>query len=217
MARKSTSRKATASPASKSRARSSKALASSTARLKKLDLELVKRLHERARLTIEHLSLLPDPQRAMYDPVSDDALWSQLEKQPGALPFAALRGIYRELLSASRRSIKASRVAYLGPQFSYTHLAAIERFGKWADLIPVTTISAVFEEVHRGHAEFGIVPIEIGAISTTADTRRSRARASSRVSSPVRPGTIGGPPNVSIRPGATASRFEPMLANFAKT
>lgn len=170
MARKSTSRKSKASRAPKSRAGSSKAQASLKARLKKLDGELVKRLHERARLTIEHLSLLSDPQRAMYDPVADDALWSQLEKQPGALPFAALRGIYRELLSASRRSIKATRVAYLGPQFSYTHLAAIERFGKWADLIPVTTIAAVFEEVHRGHAEFGIVPIENSTDGRIIDT-----------------------------------------------
>ena len=170
MARKSTSRKAKVSRAPKSRAGSSKARASLKARLKKLDGELVKRLHERARLTIEHLSLQSDPQRAVYDPVADDALWSQLEKQPGALPFAALRGIYRELLSASRRSIKASRVAYLGPQFSYTHLAAIERFGKWADLIPVTTIAAVFEEVSRGHAEFGIVPIENSTDGRIIDT-----------------------------------------------
>ena len=170
MARKSTSRKSKASRAPKSRAGSSKAQASLKARLKKLDGELVKRLHERTRLTIEHLSLLSDPQRAVYDPVSDDALWSQLEKQPGALPIAALRGIYRELLSASRRSIKATRVAYLGPQFSYTHLAAIERFGKWADLIPVTTIAAVFEEVHRGHAEFGIVPIENSTDGRIIDT-----------------------------------------------
>ena len=101
---------------------------------------------------------------------SDLALWAQLEKQSGALPFAALRGIYRELLSAARRAVKASRVAYLGPQFSYTHLAAIERFGKWADLIPVNTIAAVFEEVNWGHAENGIVPTENSTDGRMFDT-----------------------------------------------
>ena len=121
-------------------------------------------------MTIESLSLSSDPKRVLYDPESDDALWSRLEKESGALPFAALRGIYRELLSASRRSIQSTRVAYLGPQFSYTHLASIERFGKWADLIPVTTIAAVFEEVDRGHAAFGVVPIENSTDGRIIDT-----------------------------------------------
>ena len=52
------------------------------------------------------------------------------------------------------------RVAYLGPRFSFTHIAAIERFGESADLNDVNTIASVFEEVNRGHAEFGVVPIE---------------------------------------------------------
>ncbi|MFP6702959.1 MAG: prephenate dehydratase [Planctomycetaceae bacterium] len=166
MARKSAGGKSRASDSSKSAKRAS----SIATRLKKLDVELVKRLHERTRLTIESLSLLSDPKRVLYDPESDDALWSRLENQSGALPFAALRGIYRELLSASRRSIQSTRVAYLGPQFSYTHLASIERFGKWADLIPVTTIAAVFEEVDRGHAEFGVVPIENSTDGRIIDT-----------------------------------------------
>ena len=168
MAKKSTTRKKVSRTGTKSR--SSKTAASIEAKLKKLDRELVKRLHERTRLTVEHLSLLSGAQRALYDPESDDALWSQLEQQSGALPFVALRGIYRELLSASRRSIKATRVAYLGPQFSYTHLATIERFGKSADLAPVNTIAAVFEEVNRGLADFGVVPIENSTDGRIIDT-----------------------------------------------
>ena len=169
--KKSTNIKPREKSATKSRSRrSSKSPESLQSKLKKLDRELVKRLHERTKLTTEYLSLLPDQQRALYDPVADDVLWGQLEKQSGALPFAALRGIYRELLSAARRTIKASRVAYLGPQFSYTHLAAIERFGKWSDLIPVNTIAAVFEEVNRGHAEYGIVPIENSTDGRIVDT-----------------------------------------------
>ena len=54
--------------------------------------------------------------------------------------------------------------------FSFTHLAAIERFGKSADLIPVSSIAAVFEEVNRGHAEFGMVPIENSTDGRVVDT-----------------------------------------------
>jgi chorismate mutase/prephenate dehydratase len=168
MAKKSTSRKKTTRSGSKTG--SSKTAASIEAKLKKLDRELVKRLHERTRLTVERLSLLSGTPRALYDPELDDALWSQLEQQPGALPFSALQGIYRELLSASRRSVKTTRVAYLGPQFSYTHLATIERFGKSADLSPVNTIAAVFEEVNRGLADFGVVPIENSTDGRIIDT-----------------------------------------------
>ncbi|MBQ16403.1 MAG: prephenate dehydratase [Planctomycetaceae bacterium] len=145
--------------------------ASLQTRLKKIDRELLQALNQRARVTTQYLGLLPDQQRALYDPQSDDELWMRLEKQQsGPLPFAAIRGIYRELLSASRRAIKTKRVIYLGPQFSYTHLAAIERFGKWADLIPVNTIAAVFEEVNRGDADYGIVPIENSTDGRIVDT-----------------------------------------------
>ena len=167
------SRPKRASKASRSKtpARSKATQASLQTRLKKLDRELLQALNQRARVTTQYLGLLPDQQRALYDPQSDDELWRQLEKQQsGPLPFAAIRGIYRELLSASRRAIKAKRVAYLGQQFSYTHLAAIERFGKWADLIPVNTIAAVFEEVNRGHADYGMVPIENSTDGRIVDT-----------------------------------------------
>lgn len=139
--------------------------------LKKLDRELLSLLNRRTQQTTKYLESLPDEQRVLYDPQADDELWDRLERQSGGpLPFAAVRGIFRELLSVARRGVKTQRVAYLGPQFSYTHLAALERFGKWADLIPVNTIAAVFEEVNRGHADYGIVPIENSTDGRIVDT-----------------------------------------------
>ncbi len=63
-----------------------------------------------------------------------------------------------------------TRVAYLGPAFSYSHLAAIERFGQSSQLLPVAAISAVFEAVHRGDAQYGIVPIENSTDGRIVDT-----------------------------------------------
>ena len=84
--------------------------------------------------------------------------------------MTAVRGVFRQILSAARQKVKTQRVAYLGPQFSFTHLAAIERFGESADLIPVSTIASVFEEVNRGHADFGLVPIENSTDGRIVDT-----------------------------------------------
>jgi len=63
-----------------------------------------------------------------------------------------------------------TRVAYLGPSYSFTHLAAIERFGTSATFIPVNNIAAVFEEVNRGHADYGIAPIENSTDGRVVDT-----------------------------------------------
>jgi chorismate mutase/prephenate dehydratase len=95
----------------------------------------------------------------------------------GPLAAEAVRAIYREILSGTRAALRRTRVAYLGPEYTYSHLAAIERFGQSADLVPVATIAAVFEEVERGHAEFGMVPIENSTDGRVADSLECLARS----------------------------------------
>ena len=141
------------------------------AQLRRLDREILKLINRRAAATTKLIESRPNPQAALYEPRADDELWEQLQAaNPGPLPSHAVRGVFREILSAARRKVKTQRVVYLGPPFSFTHLAAIERFGKWADLIPVSTIASVFEEVNRGHAEYGLVPIENSTDGRVVDT-----------------------------------------------
>ncbi len=113
----------------------------------------------------------PNVATKLYNPASDDELYRAIESaNPGPLPAATARRIYQELLSAARAQVRVLRVAYLGPEFSFSHLAAIERFGQAADLAPVSTIAAVFEEVNRGHATYGIAPIENSTDGRVVDT-----------------------------------------------
>ena len=88
----------------------------------------------------------------------------------GPLSERCIRAVFRELISGSRAVEKALRVAYLGPAYSYSHLAAMHRFGQSVELVPVGSISAVFEEVNREHADFGIVPLENCTDGRVADT-----------------------------------------------
>src|SRR5262249_54151779 len=62
------------------------------------------------------------------------------------------------------------KVAYLGPADSFSHLAAVERFGQAVSFLEVETIQAVFEEVNRGHADFGVVPLDNTTDGRIADT-----------------------------------------------
>jgi chorismate mutase/prephenate dehydratase len=73
-------------------------------------------------------------------------------------------------MSGSRALQKVVKVAYLGPEYSFSHLAAVERFGQAVEFVRVGSISAVFEEVNRSHADFGVVPLENSTDGRVADT-----------------------------------------------
>ena len=93
----------------------------------------------------------------------------------------AVRAVFRELISGTRALQTPIRVAYLGPEFTFSHLAAIERFGQSAELVPVGTIAAVFEEVERGQAEFGVVPMENSTDGRVSDTLDCFSRSPVRI------------------------------------
>ena len=144
---------------------------SSANELAKLDGEILKLINRRAAATAKIIEADPNWWTATYDPRSDDDLFKRIETEnQGPLPADAVRGVFRQVLSAVRNRVRPRRVSYLGPAFSFTHMAAVERFGESSDLIPVNTIAAVFEEVNRGHADFGVVPIENSTDGRIIDT-----------------------------------------------
>lgn len=144
---------------------------SSESELRRLDHDIIKLLNRRATLTARQIETAHDRKGSLFDPRRDDDWLATLEADnPGPLPGRAVRGVFRQVLSAVRNQVRSQRVAYLGPSFSFTHLAAMERFGEASDLIPVNTIAAVFEEVNRGHADFGVVPIENSTDGRIIDT-----------------------------------------------
>lgn len=144
---------------------------SAEAAIRRLDKEILKLINRRADATTKLVESSPNPQKELFQPRAEDDLWQQLEEgNPGPLPAHAVRGVFREIISAAKSRVKTQRAAYLGPAFSFTHIAAIERFGEWADLYPVSTIASVFEEVNRGHANYGLVPIENSTDGRVIDT-----------------------------------------------
>ena len=148
-----------------------RAAATSASEMAKLDSEILKLINRRAAATAKLIESDPNWWSATYDPRSDDDLLKRIEgENQGPLPADAVRGVFRQVLSAVRNRVRPRRVTYLGPAFSFTHMAAVERFGESSDLIPVNTIAAVFEEVNRGHADFGVVPIENSTDGRIIDT-----------------------------------------------
>src|SRR5207248_1900377 len=130
----------------------------------KLDLQILKLVNERAGLAAEIGKLKTDHGTEVFSPAREEEVFKNVleahEKGKGPLDADTVRAIFRELMSGSRALQKVLRVAYLGPDYSYSYLAAVQRFGQKVDLIKVGSIAAVFEAVNRGEVDFGVVPLE---------------------------------------------------------
>jgi chorismate mutase / prephenate dehydratase len=138
-----------------------------------VDEEIVRLLDERARLArrIGEIKLAggleayaPARERKVFDRVS---LLSR-----GDFPKAGLEAVFREVISASISLEAPLKVAYLGPESTFTHEAALRAFGTSVEFEPHATVSEVFAQVERGEAQHGVVAVENsmeGAVTHTLD------------------------------------------------
>lgn len=142
-------------------------------RIDNLDTEILKLLSQRGHAALQIGDLKRQQGRPYYVPEREaDVLARLAASNEGPLPESAVRAIWREILSASLALEHPLPVAYLGPPATFTHQAAVRRFGSSTQFVPVKTIADIFEEVERGRAEYGVVPIENtieGAVNMTLD------------------------------------------------
>ena len=126
-----------------------------------LDDELLTLLNRRATLSIEVGRRKDGRSSAIFKPFREQEVLARLAAaNPGPLPANHLLAIYREILSSSRRLQRPERVAYLGPEGTFSHFAAMAALGHSPDFIPMTTIGDVFAAVAGKRADLGIVPLE---------------------------------------------------------
>lgn len=137
----------------------------------KLDLQILKLVNERASVAGEIGRLKTDQGAEVFSPArEEEVLKNVVESNKGPLDENVIRAIFREVMSGSRALQKTLKVSFLGPEYSYSHLAAVERFGQAVEFMRVGSIAAVFEEVNRSHADFGVVPLENSTDGRVADT-----------------------------------------------
>lgn len=138
-----------------------------------IDKQVVSLLNQRAALAIEIGRAKAALKKPLYAPHREQQLLERLQHQnPGPLPSQSLRSIYREIMSASLALESPLRVAYLGPEATFTHQAATRQFGSSALLQPERSIAEVFEKVERGSVDYGVVPVENsteGVVTRTLD------------------------------------------------
>ena len=141
----------------------------------RIDDEILKLLNERSENVVEigKLKKQSDTEANLHTPGREAEIVDRLMRQnQGPFPNDAIRTVYREIMSASLSLEGPQTVAYLGPRATFTHLACIQKFGESAQYVPVNSIKDVFNEVERGRANFGVVPIENsteGVVNHTLD------------------------------------------------
>ena len=127
----------------------------STRQLEKLDREIMQLANQRAELAGQRGSSGEQGQA-----VQAQQLDKIVAQNKGPLDDESVRALFRELWSGCAATSGPARVAFLGPEFTYSHLAAIETFGQSVEMVSVVSIAAVFDEVESGLVEYGMVPIE---------------------------------------------------------
>jgi chorismate mutase/prephenate dehydratase len=137
------------------------------------DAEIVRLLNERLCAAREIGRLKQESNAPVYVPAREQQVFDKvMAMNEGPMSDAHLRAIYREIMSAAISLELESSIAYLGPPTTFSHQAALSKFGQSLRYLSCDTIEQVFEEVEKENAQYGVIPIENsiqGGVTTTQD------------------------------------------------
>jgi len=127
----------------------------------KLDAKIVDLLNERAKVVLKIGEIKKKHQAQIYVPNREQEVYLRITAQnKGPLKNECLMAIYRELMAGSLILEKTIKVAYLGPEGTFSYLAAKHKFGSSVEYIPERGIDGVFRDVAGMKTDYGIVPVE---------------------------------------------------------
>jgi chorismate mutase/prephenate dehydratase len=139
----------------------------------RLDARIVRLLNERTRHVLAIGDIKLKAGEEIYAPHREKAVFERLNRlNRGPITEEQLRAIYREIMSSALALEKTMTIAYFGPEATFTHQAAIEKFGSSLNYSAQKTIADVFMEVSKRAADYGVVPVENsteGVVTHTLD------------------------------------------------
>jgi chorismate mutase/prephenate dehydratase len=139
----------------------------------RLDAHLVRLLNERTKHVLAIGDMKLKAGEEIYAPHRERAVLQRIcQSNEGPVTNEQLCAIYREIMSSALALEKTMSIAYLGPEATFTHQAAIQKFGSSLRYVSQKTIADVFDEVSRNRADYGVVPVENtteGVVTHTLD------------------------------------------------
>ena len=138
-----------------------------------LDAKIVELLNERTRHVLAIGDIKLKAGEEIYAPHRERAVFERVCAQnKGPITNEQLRTIYREVMSSALALEKTMTIAYFGPEATFTHQAALQKFGVSLGYSAQKTIGDVFTEVSKQGADYGVVPVENsteGVVTHTLD------------------------------------------------
>lgn len=142
-------------------------------KINKIDEQLITLLNSRASASREIGLIKRSKKLPVYSPEREIQVYERIRKaNKGPMPQGSLKSIYTEIMSGCLGLQQAVKIAFLGPELTFTHQAALKKFGSSLDYLPCLSISEVFTSVEKSKADYGVVPIENsteGAVNHTLD------------------------------------------------
>ena len=142
-------------------------------KISEVDKKIIEFLSERSKIVLDIAKTKKKEKSPLYRPHREQEIFLFLDKyNPGPLKNSHLHNIYREIMSAALSIEGDLKAAYLGPEGSFTHQAALKKFGSSLELKALESIETVFQSVEKGDSQYGILPIENsieGKVTTTLD------------------------------------------------
>ena len=142
------------------------------AHIDRIDDEVLQLLEARARIVTEVRRAKVTDGALFHDPEREAEVVRRLANAATLFPPDAVARVYREIMSACLALQSTTRVTFLGPEGTFTHMAAQAFFGLSASYQEAATIDGVFDAVRKGEVSYGVVPIENsteGAVTRTVD------------------------------------------------
>jgi chorismate mutase/prephenate dehydratase len=169
-----------------------------------IDAKLVQLLNERTKLVLQIGRIKHETGGEIYAPDREEAVFRRVtEKNRGPVTNESLRAIYREIMSSALSLEKALVIAFLGPAATYSHMAAIRKFGASLKYEPLPSITDVFTAVAKSRADYGVVPIENsteGAVTHTYDMFvESELKICAQIVLPIRHNLMASIPRAEVR------------------
>ncbi len=139
-----------------------------------IDDRLLELYNERLKIVHKVGEFKNQTKAPIYRPEREQEILNRLKaknkKDSGVLNDEAIDALFLELFAVARNYELPERIAFLGPEASFTHQAAEMKFGAMSSYLPIHTIKGVFREVSEGRAKFGVVPIENSFNGIVSDT-----------------------------------------------
>src|SRR5436190_740971 len=152
-----------------------------------IDEQIVALLNRRANVVVEVGKHKQQAGTPIYAPDREKLVLEKVRRlNQGPLPDRCLEAVYRELMSGSFALEKPLRIGFLGPAGTFSHSAAVLKFGSSVEYVDLADIPSVFEEVVRGHIDYGLVPVENSIHGGVIDTLDAFLQSSAKICAEVK-------------------------------